>query len=78
MAPQLAEEGEEVVFTYDIIFKMSDIKWASRWDTYLMMTDDQIHWFSIINSFMIVLFLSGTPRLAALIGMFWASSYASS
>ena len=37
----------------------SDIRWASRWDTYLLMTDDQIHWFSIINSLMIVLFLSG-------------------
>jgi len=37
----------------------SKVKWASRWDTYLLMTDDQIHWFSIINSLMIVLFLSG-------------------
>ncbi|GER53515.1 endomembrane protein 70 protein family [Striga asiatica] len=37
----------------------SEIKWASRWDTYLLMNDDQIHWFSIINSLMIVLFLSG-------------------
>ena len=37
----------------------SEVKWASRWDTYLLMTDDQIHWFSIINSLMIVLFLSG-------------------
>ena len=37
----------------------SQIRWASRWDTYLLMTDDQIHWFSIINSLMIVLFLSG-------------------
>uniref|UniRef100_A0A0E0LHV7 Transmembrane 9 superfamily member n=1 Tax=Oryza punctata TaxID=4537 RepID=A0A0E0LHV7_ORYPU len=37
----------------------SDIKWASRWDSYLLMTDDQIHRFSIVNSLMIVLFLSG-------------------
>ena len=37
----------------------STIRWASRWDTYLVMMDDQIHWFSIINSLMIVLFLSG-------------------
>ncbi|ONK76558.1 uncharacterized protein A4U43_C03F29520 [Asparagus officinalis] len=40
-------------------FEPSDVKWASRWDTYLLMNDDQIHWFSIINSLMIVLFLSG-------------------
>ncbi len=32
----------------------SDVRWASRWDTFLAMGDDQIHWFSIINSLMIV------------------------
>eukprot|EP00884_Botryococcus_braunii_P008276 jgi/Botrbrau1/1744/Bobra.0217s0002.1 len=57
--PQPVKEGEEVIFTYDVVFKTSDIRWASRWDTYLLMVDDQIHWFSIINSLMIVLFLSG-------------------
>ncbi len=41
------------------VLQPSQIRWASRWDTYLLMTDDQIHWFSIINSLMIVLFLSG-------------------
>ena len=33
--------------------------WASRWDLYLYMGDDQIHWFSIINSLAIVLLLTG-------------------
>jgi transmembrane 9 superfamily protein 2/4 len=47
----------QVIFTYDVSFKASDIRWASRWDTYLLATDDQVHWFSIINSLMIVLFL---------------------
>ncbi|MBA0730853.1 hypothetical protein Golax_025776 [Gossypium laxum] len=42
-----------------LAYPESDIKWASRWDTYLLMNDDQIHWFSIVNSLMIVLFLSG-------------------
>lgn len=41
------------------LLQSSELKWASRWDTYLLMNDDQIHWFSIINSLMIVLFLSG-------------------
>ena len=49
----------QVIFTYDVIYRASDIRWASRWDTYLLATDDQVHWFSIINSLMIVLFLSG-------------------
>eukprot|EP00879_Flechtneria_rotunda_P003817 GHRR01004057.1.p1 GENE.GHRR01004057.1~~GHRR01004057.1.p1 ORF type:complete len:639 (+),score=130.92 GHRR01004057.1:208-2124(+) len=59
LPPQPVEEGAEVIFTYDVKFTESDIRWASRWDTYLKMTDDQIHWFSIVNSVMIVLFLSG-------------------
>jgi len=29
------------------------------WDTYLAMTDVQIHWFSIINSVIVVFFLAG-------------------
>ncbi|PKA64261.1 hypothetical protein AXF42_Ash009481 [Apostasia shenzhenica] len=58
-APQEVTADAYVAFTYDVIFQLSDLKWASRWDTYLLMNDDQIHWFSIINSLMIVLFLSG-------------------
>ncbi|KAL2480171.1 Transmembrane 9 superfamily member 7 [Abeliophyllum distichum] len=59
IVPQEIESDTEIVFTYDVSFESSDIKWASRWDTYLLMNDDQIHWFSIINSLIIVLFLSG-------------------
>ncbi|KAK6941375.1 Nonaspanin (TM9SF), partial [Dillenia turbinata] len=56
---QEVDEGKQIAFTYDVTYEPSDIRWASRWDTYLLMNDDQIHWFSIINSLMIVLFLSG-------------------
>lgn len=41
----------------------SPIRWASRWDTYLSASDDQLHWFSIVNSLLIVLFLSGMVAL---------------
>ncbi|KAH9318859.1 hypothetical protein KI387_020628, partial [Taxus chinensis] len=37
----------------------SDVKWTSRWDAYLLMVDDWIHGFSIMNSLIIVLFLTG-------------------
>ncbi len=46
-------------FNVLVTLQISDLKWASRWDTYLLMNEAQIHWFSIINSLMIVLFLSG-------------------
>lgn len=64
--PQVVEDKKEIIFTYDVEFQESDVKWASRWDTYLLMADDQIHWFSIVNSLMIVLFLSGMVAMIML------------
>ena len=51
-------QKQPVIFSYGVRFEVSDIAWASRWDTYLHMSDTEIHWFSIINSFITVLFLS--------------------
>ncbi|XP_028760853.1 transmembrane 9 superfamily member 10-like [Neltuma alba] len=64
--PQEVEDKKEIILTYDVEFQESDIKWASRWDTYLLMADDQIHWFSIINSLLIVIFLSGMVAMIML------------
>eukprot|EP00802_Teleaulax_amphioxeia_P006625 Tamp_06629.p1 GENE.Tamp_06629~~Tamp_06629.p1 ORF type:complete len:677 (+),score=209.81 Tamp_06629:26-2032(+) len=63
--PQVIDptEGGQVIFTYDVEWEMSTVKWASRWDVYLQMTDDKIHWFSIINSVVIVVFLTGIVGL---------------
>ena len=49
----------ELYFTYSVEWKPSDVRWASRWDSYLAMNDVQVHWFSIINSVIVVFFLSG-------------------
>jgi len=43
-----------------LIASLIACRWASRWDLYLYMGDDQIHWFSILNSLAIVLLLTGT------------------
>ena len=51
---------EEIVYSYDVKWERSDIKWAHRWDVYLKGNpDDEIHYFSIVNSLVIVLFLTG-------------------
>ncbi|KAE9601726.1 hypothetical protein Lal_00040640 [Lupinus albus] len=65
-SPQQVEDKDEIIFTYDVEFMASDVKWAYRWDTYLLMADDQIHWFSIVNSLMVVLFLSGMVAMIML------------
>ena len=49
----------QITFSYSVKWEASDIRWASRWDSYLGMGDVQIHWFSIVNSIVVVLFLSG-------------------
>ncbi|EXB35914.1 Transmembrane 9 superfamily member 4 [Morus notabilis] len=53
------KEGKPIVFTYEIEFEESDIKWPSRWDAYLKMEGSKVHWFSILNSLMVITFLAG-------------------
>lgn len=57
---------DEVVFTYDVTWTPSEQRWVSRWDLYLKMTGGEIHWFSILNSLMIMLFLSGMVAMILL------------
>lgn len=56
---QIIREQERVSFTYDVEFVKSDIRWPSRWDAYLKMEGARVHWFSILNSVMVIFFLAG-------------------
>ncbi|KAF8857876.1 hypothetical protein BDZ45DRAFT_592072 [Acephala macrosclerotiorum] len=57
----LDENGEtEVKFTYSVYWVPSTTAWATRWDKYLHVFDPKIHWFSLINSAVIVVFLTIT------------------
>merc|ERR1719329_935155 len=55
-----------LIYTYDVTWTASDVRWASRWDTHLKMGEGQIHWFSIVNSLLIVFFLSGMVAMILL------------
>ncbi len=46
------------MYTFDVYWEESDISWASRWDAYLNMPGGRVHWFSILNSLMVVLVMS--------------------
>lgn len=46
-----------VPFTYGVYWRPSKTAWATRWDTYLHVFDPKIHWFSLVNSAIIVVFL---------------------
>ncbi|KAJ2608576.1 Transmembrane 9 super member 2 [Coemansia sp. RSA 1365] len=52
------DKDNQVVFTYSVNWEESDKSWATRWDDYFHAVDPRIHWFSLINSMVIVIFLS--------------------
>lgn len=60
-ASQVINSAEPVLYTYDVMWKPSEVPWASRWDVYLNedhLVPAQVHWYSITNSILVVLFLS--------------------
>ncbi|KAI1176063.1 Nonaspanin [Nemania sp. FL0916] len=59
----LSEDVDQVTpvtFTYSVYWKESPTAWATRWDKYLHVFDPKIHWFSLINSAVVVVFLTMT------------------
>lgn len=56
---QIIREQERVAFTYEVEFVKSNTRWPSRWDAYLKMEGARVHWFSILNSLMVIFFLAG-------------------
>lgn len=61
-------ETLQITYTYSVTFiKNNTIKWSSRWDYILeSMPHEDIQWFSILNSLVIVLFLSGMVAMILL------------
>ncbi|KNC51393.1 endomembrane protein emp70 [Thecamonas trahens ATCC 50062] len=59
--PQLIEAGAELVFTYSLDWEETDIAFEDRFSRYLDKSffEHQIHYFSLFNSFMMVIFLVG-------------------
>ncbi|KAL5221137.1 hypothetical protein ABZP36_025850 [Zizania latifolia] len=47
-----------LVFSYEVAFVKSVVEWPSRWDAYLEMGGAKVHWFSILNSIVVVAFLA--------------------
>lgn len=49
----------DVTFSYSVTWTLSSTPWGTRWDHYLTAADPRVHWFSIVNSLLIVFFLAG-------------------
>lgn len=53
-------ESMKILYSYEVHWQETDIPWSDRWDVYLVGSpDDEIHYFAIVNSLMIVVFLTG-------------------
>lgn len=66
-----ASKGPDVIkinYTYTVMFTVENgVKWSSRWDYILeSMPHTNIQWFSILNSLVIVLFLTGMVAMILL------------
>lgn len=59
--PVPVEAGATIEFSYSVNWYPTDIPFDDRFDKYLDFNffEHQIHWFSIFNSFMMVIFLTG-------------------
>eukprot|EP01111_Echinosteliopsis_oligospora_P002065 TRINITY_DN1302_c0_g1_i1.p2 TRINITY_DN1302_c0_g1~~TRINITY_DN1302_c0_g1_i1.p2 ORF type:complete len:622 (+),score=101.14 TRINITY_DN1302_c0_g1_i1:65-1930(+) len=64
--PENNPETKDVIYTYSVEWTEDTTPWTHRWELYLQNYDSQIHWFSIINSLMIVLFLTGMVAMILL------------
>nr|GMD02850.1 transmembrane 9 superfamily member 1 [Ipomoea batatas]GMD07013.1 transmembrane 9 superfamily member 1 [Ipomoea batatas] len=60
-SPKPLEVGRSLDMTYSVKWTETTISFAHRFDVYLdyPFFEHQIHWFSIFNSFMMVIFLTG-------------------
>lgn len=57
---QRVREDAPLAFSYEVGFAESAVAWPSRWDPYLEMGagGGRVHWFSILNSIVVVAFLA--------------------
>jgi transmembrane 9 superfamily member 2/4 len=58
--PKQKLEGN-ITFSYSVRFEQSNTTWATRWEHYFYMSarNQEVHWLGLVNSFAMVLLLSG-------------------
>ncbi|KAF9142647.1 hypothetical protein BG015_000715 [Linnemannia schmuckeri] len=68
MPPMILSEKATTMVTYSYSVKWNEVPtaWATRWDKYLLVGEPRIHWFSLVNSIIIVLFLTGMVAMVLL------------
>lgn len=56
---EVSERRSSVRYRYSVNWQLNTgISWEQRWDMYLLASDNSLHWYAIINSLVIVLFMT--------------------
>ena len=63
---EITGEASTISYTYNVKWEQDSRQWGTRWDNYLHVYDPQIHWFSIVNSIVIVLILASMVTMILL------------
>ena len=56
-AATTAATKTKIIWTYDVRWEIVDTTYSHRWDMYTKLQSSDIHWFSIINSIIVILML---------------------
>ncbi|TPX40358.1 hypothetical protein SeMB42_g06041 [Synchytrium endobioticum] len=68
--PLELDHGENVMditYSYSVTWQEDkEVRWGDRWSLYMSANDPQIHWYSIINSIIILLFLTAMVAIILL------------
>lgn len=70
LQPLDLDSQDEVHFMYDLSWEQTNVRWVSRWDAYTAIKGGKIHWFAILNSVVVTLFLSGLMAIILLRTLF--------
>lgn len=63
----VSDKEVDIQYTYSVQWiEDKEITWGNRWNLYLVSTGFQIHWYSIVNSIVIMVFLAGLVALVIL------------
>ena len=60
------DKPKRITWTYSVTWVHDTTSWSTRWERYFAPVDTQIHWFSIVNSILVIFFLSGMVAMILL------------
>lgn len=56
---EVSERRTTIRYSYSVTWQLTkQISWEQRWEMYLLASDNSLHWYAIMNSLVIVVFMT--------------------